>query len=267
MPLLKPATSPLSVAFLRFGTSVIPSRGVAASQLPAVAAATVPVRRCGVTDAGCCGSGNPNKFDVAASLCVCCRGADLGGAVPRTVLQYWGIKKQRVVDVATDARLATAALRGGQVLEARTRTSLPATLSSSASADPQGSEHRDGLGSSVVSPCYAVSGGFKEVSSYLISLCPLISFGCKPSNLCSSRRTRTVWNPQAWTPRFTVPKRGRFRIRTSIPESARRDTGSTPDNASKCNHRTTRVLVGREREGIHGCRRLDSRNPTVDASG
>ena len=36
------------------------------------------------------------------------------------------------------------------------------TLLPSASADPQGSEHRDGLGSSAVSPCYAVSGGMKK---------------------------------------------------------------------------------------------------------
>ena len=41
-----------------------------------------------------------------------------------------GIKKPRVVKVATDAWLATAGLRGGQVLEASTCTSPPATLSS-----------------------------------------------------------------------------------------------------------------------------------------
>ena len=36
-----------------------------------------------------------------------------------------GIKKQRVVKVVMDAWLATAGLRGGQILEARTRTSPP----------------------------------------------------------------------------------------------------------------------------------------------
>ena len=41
-----------------------------------------------------------------------------------------GIKKQRVVKVAMDSWLATAGLRGGQVLEASTRTSPPATVSS-----------------------------------------------------------------------------------------------------------------------------------------
>ena len=41
-----------------------------------------------------------------------------------------GTKKQRVVKVATDAWLATAGLRGGQVLEACSCTSPPATLSS-----------------------------------------------------------------------------------------------------------------------------------------
>ena len=40
------------------------------------------------------------------------------------------IKKQRVVKVAMDAWLVTAGLRGGQILEASTRTSPPATLSS-----------------------------------------------------------------------------------------------------------------------------------------
>ena len=41
-----------------------------------------------------------------------------------------GIKKQRVVKFVMDAWLATAGLRGGQVLEARTCTSPPATPSS-----------------------------------------------------------------------------------------------------------------------------------------
>ena len=71
-----------------------------------------------------------------------------------------GIKKQRVVKVVMDAWLATAGLRGGQILEARFSTFAAShTPLPSASADPQGSERRDGLGSSVISPCYAVSGG------------------------------------------------------------------------------------------------------------
>ena len=41
-----------------------------------------------------------------------------------------GIKKQRVVKFVMDAWLAPAGLRGGQILEARTRTLPPATLSS-----------------------------------------------------------------------------------------------------------------------------------------
>ena len=41
-----------------------------------------------------------------------------------------GIKKQGVVKVVIDAWLAPAGLRGGQILEASTRTSPPATLSS-----------------------------------------------------------------------------------------------------------------------------------------
>ena len=39
----------------------------------------------------------------------------------------------------------------------------------SASADPQVSERRDGLGSLVVSPCYAVSGGMKKYLSIFFS--------------------------------------------------------------------------------------------------
>ena len=41
-----------------------------------------------------------------------------------------GIKKQRVVKFVMDAWQATAGLRGGQILEASTRTSPPSTLSS-----------------------------------------------------------------------------------------------------------------------------------------
>ena len=41
-----------------------------------------------------------------------------------------GLKKQRVVDVVTDAWPATAGLRGGQILEARALTcTSPATIS------------------------------------------------------------------------------------------------------------------------------------------
>ena len=68
-----------------------------------------------------------------------------------------------------DAWLAPAGLRGGQILEAWSCTSPPATPSSPLppliSRVPN---IRDGLGSSVVSPCYAVSGGLLEVSSYLL---------------------------------------------------------------------------------------------------
>ena len=71
-----------------------------------------------------------------------------------------GIKKQWVVKVAMDAWLATAGLRGGQVLEVSSRTFTAShPLLPSGSAVPQGPVQRDGLGSSVVSPCYAVSGG------------------------------------------------------------------------------------------------------------
>ena len=164
--------------------------------------------------------------------------------------------KQRVVKFVMGAWLATAALRGGHILEARTRASPPATLSVPLPPlIPRVPNNRDGLGSSVVSPCYAVSDG--EVSyrvwyffpleqgrncfilgvSYLsFPSAPLhviarfrlyfsvgscccryrlrVEYSSEPLNPCSSRRTRTVWNQQAWTPRFLVPKRGRFRIRT-----------------------------------------------------
>ena len=50
-----------------------------------------------------------------------------------------GLKKQRVVDVVTDAWQATAGLRGGQVLEARALTCTAShNLSNSASAGPRG---------------------------------------------------------------------------------------------------------------------------------
>ena len=53
-----------------------------------------------------------------------------------------------------DAWLTTAGLRGGQVLEASSRTFFVShTLLPSASAGLQGRVHRDGLGSLVVSPC------------------------------------------------------------------------------------------------------------------
>ena len=80
-------------------------------------------------------------------------------------------KKQRVVKVVTDAWLATAGLRGGQILEAWFSTSAAShTPLLSASAAPQGSELRDGLGSSVVSPCYAVSGGMEKCLRIFFSL-------------------------------------------------------------------------------------------------
>ena len=62
-----------------------------------------------------------------------------------------------------DAWLTTAGLRGGQVLEASSRTFFVShTPLPSASTGPQGPVRRDGLGSLVVSPCYAVSGGTKK---------------------------------------------------------------------------------------------------------
>ena len=58
----------------------------------------------------------------------CVRSEQLATVLSRTVLEQLtdappclGIKKQRVVKVATDAWLATAGLRGGQVLEASSR--------------------------------------------------------------------------------------------------------------------------------------------------
>ena len=81
-----------------------------------------------------------------------------------------GSKKQRVVKVVMDAWLATAGLRGGQILEARFPTFAAShPLLPSASAAPQGSVRRDGRGSSVVSPCYAVSGGMQK---YFLSSAP-----------------------------------------------------------------------------------------------
>ena len=78
-----------------------------------------------------------------------------------------GTQKQRVVNVAKDAWLATAGLRGGQVLEASSRTFFASyTRLPSASAGPQGLVPRDGLGSLVVSPCYAVTSGWKVRVSY-----------------------------------------------------------------------------------------------------
>ena len=74
-----------------------------------------------------------------------------------------GNKKQEVAHFVTDAWLATAGLRGGQILKARFSTfGASHTLLSSASAVSQGPVLRDGLGSSVVSLCYAVTCG--EVS-------------------------------------------------------------------------------------------------------
>ena len=74
-----------------------------------------------------------------------------------------GFKQQGVAHFVTEAWLATAGLRGGQILEARFSTfDASHTLLPSASAVSQGPALRDGLGSSVVSPCYAVTCG--EVS-------------------------------------------------------------------------------------------------------
>ena len=191
---------------------------VAASLLPVVAA---PVR--------------PGCRDLLHSAMVSGRLCQVRAArhsfFPNSVLEQLtgdppclGIKKQRVVNVVTDTWLATAGLRGGQILEARLSTFAAShTPLPSVSADPQGSEHRDGLGSSVVSLCYAVSGGFEEVSSYVMSLRPLFSFS-KWSNRrphCLSTRLQ---------PRRTL-------------------VGAK-----------TRVLVGRERDGIYRRGRLDSRN-------
>ena len=69
--------------------------------------------------------------------------------------------------------LATAGLQGGQVLEASSRTFLAShSPLPSASAGLQGPVHPSGLGSLVVSPCYAVTCGWKYrirlgISSYL----------------------------------------------------------------------------------------------------
>ena len=96
---------------------------------------------------------------------------------------WLGVKKQRVVDVAMDAWLTAAGLRGGQVLEACSRTFFVShTLIPSASAGPQGPVLPDGLGSLVVSPCYAVSGGIEKYlhifsSQHGVSFHPLVSQG------------------------------------------------------------------------------------------
>ena len=63
-------------------------------------------------------------------------------APSRELSNKLGLKKQRVVDVVTDAWLATAGL-GGQILEACSLTCTAShNLSNSASAGPQGSVHR-----------------------------------------------------------------------------------------------------------------------------
>ena len=65
----------------------------------------------------------------------------------------------------------------GQILEASSCTSLPATISSSASAHSQVfSQLPCGRGSSVISPCYAVRGGLEEVPGYLLPFLPWGSF-------------------------------------------------------------------------------------------
>ena len=115
-----------------------------------------------------------------------------------------GGKKQRVVRVVTDLWLAPpdsgAVHTGGEF----TYFVASHPLLPSASAAPQGSVRRDGLGSLVVSPCYAVSGGLLEVSYRfrVSSICncsvpiPLsITQGARSSNtslLCASWHTFNV---------------------------------------------------------------------------
>ena len=76
--------------------------------------------------------------------------------------------------MADDRRTPGRTNTGGEYTYlAASHTFLP-----SASADPQGCEHRDGLGSSVVSPCYAVSGGIERYlpifsSQHRVSFHPL----------------------------------------------------------------------------------------------
>ena len=63
---------------------------------------------------------------------------------------FLGSKKHRVVNIVTDAWLATAGLQGGQTLEASSSTcSASHPLLPSASAAPQGPEVRDG-------PCHVL---------------------------------------------------------------------------------------------------------------
>ena len=93
------------------------------------------------------------------------------GRRPENRASVLGAKKQRVVDVVMDAWLTTAGLRGGQVLEASSRTFFVShTPLPSASAGLQDPVHRDGLGSLVVSPCLRREWRHREVSSY-----PLLS--------------------------------------------------------------------------------------------
>ena len=102
--------------------------------------------RCGAPSAGCCGTG-PSRLsgpvalelitDALVSGRLCQVRAARHCSFQNSVLElltddppWLGIKKQRVVKFVMDAWLAPAGLRGGQKLEARTRTSPPATLSS-----------------------------------------------------------------------------------------------------------------------------------------
>ena len=79
-------------------------------------------------------------------------------------LPMLGSKKQRVVKVVMDAWLATAGLRGGQILEARTRTSPPATpLSPLPPLLLRAPKLAIDWAAFVVSPCYAASGGRKNI--------------------------------------------------------------------------------------------------------
>ena len=85
------------------------------------------LRRCGVFVASCCGSSKKasTQRGVAGSL-------------------FLGSKKQRVDNIVTDTWLATAGLRGGQILEESSSTcSASNSLLPSASAAPQGPEVRD----------------------------------------------------------------------------------------------------------------------------
>ena len=175
--LRQPLPSFTSLRRRYFLTSRRSSHDAAASMLPVVAAPVSP---------GC----RDLLHSALVSGRLCQVRAARHGSFPDSVLEQLtgnppclGIKQQRVVKVATDAWLATAGLRGGQILEARFSTFAAShTPLPSASADPQGSELRDGLGSSVVSPCYAVSGGIEKYlpilsSQHRVSFHPLVTQG------------------------------------------------------------------------------------------